>query len=349
MSEIASARVFNEPPLTETVPLPPEQTLGSRMRLGAASSPAYMGVVLVALVLFFSFLRPNTFATAFNARNIFLDASSLLILAVGMTYVMIAGGFDLAIGSVLVFAGVSAAKLMEYLGTDGPLTVVAACLAALFAGFAWGAINGFCITRLRVSALITTLGTMGAALGGAYLLSGGSDIRTVPHFLISVGSGAVWGVPYLVVITAIMATAGGVVLHMTKFGRHTYLVGSNPEGARRAGIDVSAHLMKLYILSGLLAGFAAMLSLGRFSTTTLEGHGNDPLEAITAVVLGGTSLTGGRGSVIGTVVGVFIPAVLANGFIILGVQPFWQMVVIGFVVIAAVYADQIKRAGRDRN
>ena len=104
----------------------------------------------------------------------------------------------------------------------------------------------------------------------------------------------------------------------------------------------------LYALSGLLAGFAAMLSLGRFSTTTLEGHGTDPLEAITAVVLGGTSLTGGRGTIIGTVVGVFIPAVLANGFIIMGVQPFWQMVVIGFVVIAAVYVDQLKRQNRER-
>ena len=102
------------------------------------------------------------------------------------------------------------------------------------------------------------------------------------------------------------------------------------------------------MLSGLLTGFAAMLSLGQFSTTTLEGHANDPLEAITAVVLGGTALTGGRGSIIGTVVGVFIPTVLANDFIIMGIQPFWQIVVIGFVVIAAVYADQIKRQKRER-
>ncbi len=180
------------------------------------------------------------------------------------------------------------------------------------------------------------------------LLSDGSDIRTVPDALITLGHSSVAGVPWLVVITAAVALVGGVVLQMTRFGRHTYLVGSNPEASRRAGIDVSGHLLRLYALSGLLAGFAAMLSLGRFSTTTLEGHANDPLEAITAVVLGGTSLTGGRGSVIGTVVGVFIPAVLANGFIIMGIQPFWQMVVIGFVVIAAVYADQIKRQKVER-
>ncbi|MBV8915206.1 MAG: ABC transporter permease [Acetobacteraceae bacterium] len=324
---------------------------GLRRTLKAAgsSSPFYMGVVLLLLVAFFSFLHPATFASTFNVRNIFLDASVLLILAVGTTYIMVAGGFDLSIGSVLVFSGVVAAQVMLAFGsTDSLGTVALGFVVALICGAAWGVFNGWCITRLRVSALISTLGTMGAALGGAYLLSDGSDIRTVPNALIALGHGSVGGVPWLVVITAAVTLVGGVVLHMTRFGRHTFLVGSNPEASRRAGINVGAHLLKLYALSGLLAGFAAMLSLGRFSTTTLEGHANDPLEAITAVVLGGTALTGGRGSIIGTVVGVFIPAVLANGFIIMGIQPFWQMVVIGFVVIAAVYADQIKRGKGER-
>ena len=323
--------------------------LGRTLKVAASSSPFYMGLVLLALVAFFSFLHPATFASSFNVRNIFLDASVLLILAVGTTYIMIAGGFDLSIGSVLVFSGVAAAQVMLAAGsTDSLGTVALGFVVALLCGTAWGLFNGFCITRLRVSALISTLGTMGAALGGAYLLSNGSDIRTVPNALIALGHGSVGGVPWLVVITALVALVGGIVLHMTRFGRHTFLVGSNPEATRRAGVNVSGHLLRLYALSVLLAGFAAMLSLGRFSTTTLEGHANDPLEAITAVVLGGTSLTGGRGSVIGTVVGVFIPAVLANGFIIMGIQPFWQMVVIGFVVIAAVYADQIKRQRTDR-
>ncbi len=307
-----------------------------------------MTVILILLFAFFAFLRPHTFPSAFNIRNIFLDASVLLILSVGMTYVMIAGGFDLSIGSVLVFSGVLAAKAMEAFGTDSLSTVLLGLFVALGSGLAWGLFNGFCIARLRVSALITTLGTMGAAQGLAYLIADGSDIRTVPNALIAVGTGTLLTIPYLVIITAIVAVIGGVWLHMTRFGRHTYLVGSNPEASRRAGINVTGHLLALYALSGLLAGFAAMLSLGRFSTTTLEGHTTDPLEAITAVVLGGTSLTGGRGTVIGTVIGVFIPAVLANGFIIMGVQPFWQMVVIGFVVIAAVYADQLKRQSRER-
>jgi len=320
-------------------------TTAKKLRSALNSSPFYMLVILLVLVAFFSYVAPN-FATRFNVRNVFLDASTLMILAIGMTYVMIAGGFDLSIGSVLVFSGVLAAKTMEWLGTDNAGTIAIGLLASLFGGIAWGLFNGFCISRLRVSALITTLGTMGSALGLSYLLTGGSDVRTVPETLIKIGTGSMLGVPYLVWITVVFTIIGMIWLHMTKFGRHTYLIGSNPEAARRAGINVGNHQMALYALSGLLAGFAAMLSLGRFSTTTLEGHGNDPLDAITAVVLGGTSLMGGSGTIIGTVIGVFIPAVLANGFIIMGIQPFWQMVVIGFVVIAAVYADQLKRGRR---
>ncbi len=320
-------------------------TLGKKLKSALNSSPFYMLIILAALVAFFSYVSPN-FATTFNIRNVFLDASTLMILAIGMTYVMISGGFDLSIGSVLVFSGVLAAKTMEWVGTDNVGTVLAGLVVALIGGMAWGLFNGFCISRLRVSALITTLGTMGSALGLSYLLTGGSDVRTVPETLIKIGTGNFHSVPYLVIITVVFTIIGMIWLHMTKFGRHTYLVGSNPEAARRAGINVGNHQMMLYALSGLLAGVAAMLSLGRFSTTTLEGHGTDPLDAITAVVLGGTSLVGGSGTIIGTVIGVFIPAVLANGFIIMGIAPFWQMVVIGFVVIAAVYADQLKRGRR---
>ena len=329
--------------------LMPSPNLAKRLRMIAGSSPFYMLVILLLMCAFFAIMRPNTFASVFNVRNIFLDASTLLILSIGMTYVMIAGGFDLSIGSVLVFAGVAAAKTMEAMGTDGAGTVLVGTVVALAAGAAWGLFNGFCISRLRVSALITTLGTMGSALGVSYLVTDGNDIRTVPNALIAIGTGSLFGVPYLVIITALFTAIAMIWLHMTRYGRHTFLVGSNPEAARRAGINVNNHLLSLYLLSGLLAGIAAMLSLGRFSTTTLEGHGTDPLEAITAVVLGGTSLSGGSGTVIGTVIGVFIPAVLANGFVIMGVEPFWQMVVIGFVVIAAVYVDQLKRRGRERS
>lgn len=327
---------------------PPPPSLGRQLRAALTSSPAYMMGVLILLVAFFTFMRPDTFASTFNLRNIFLDASVLLVISIGMNYVMIAGGFDLSVGSVLVFSGVAASKTMEALGTDDIGTVAIGTGVALVAGLAWGLFNGFCIARLRVSALITTLGSMGAGLGMAYLITDGNDIRTVPKALIAIGTGYIGGIPWLVVISGMFTILGMIVLHLTRYGRHTFLIGSNEEAARRAGINTAGHLVSLYALSGVLAGAAAMLSLGRFATTTLEGHGTDALEAVTAVVLGGTSLYGGRGTIIGTVIGVFIPAVLANGFIIMGVQPFWQMVVIGFVVIAAVYADQIKRQSQDR-
>jgi ribose transport system permease protein len=135
---------------------------------------------------------------------------------------------------------------------------------------------------------------------------------------------------------------------VTRFGRHTYAIGSNPEAARRVGINVDRHLIKVYALSGLLAGVAGVLSLARFSTTTIASHSTDNLSAIAAVVLGGTSLFGGVGTVAGSVIGVLIPAVLKNGFVIIGVEPFWQSVAVGAVLIIAVYLDQLRRHAQDR-
>ncbi len=319
------------------------------LRRVAATPAIYMGLVLLALVAFFALMRPETFPTAFNLRNILLDASTLLVVSVGMTYVMIAGGYDLSVGSVLVFAGVAAAQVMAAVGGDGLGVVLLGVLVALGGGLVWGLFNGFCIAYLRVPPLITTLGTMGSALGIADLMTGGNDVRSVPAGLIAFGGSDVLGVPTIVVVAAVVTLIGGVWLHMTRFGRNTYIAGSNAEAGRRAGIKVSRHTMTLYSLAGMLAGLAGMLSLARFATTTIEGHTMEPLQSITAVVLGGTSLFGGLGSLAGTVVGVFLPAVLENGFVIMDIAPFWQAVVIGFVVIAAVYIDQAIRRRRDRS
>jgi ribose transport system permease protein len=223
-----------------------------------------------------------------------------------MTFVMVAAGFDLSIGSVLVFSGVVGIKAMVALGTDNALTVSSAC-RGLLAGLAWGVFNGFCITELRVPALITTLGSLGAALGIARLMTNGNDVRGVPLTLINISSGRFLGLSWIVWIAAVVTLVGGLVLHFTRFGRWTYIIGSNAEAARRAGINVDNHLLKLYALSGLLAGLAGMLSLTRFATTTIAGHSTDALQVITGVVLGGTSLFGGIGTVVGTVIGMFIP------------------------------------------
>jgi ribose transport system permease protein len=319
-------------------------------RLMAATS-TWIFLVLVVIIAVFSVLKFESFASVFNLRNIMIDASTLLIVAVGMTFVIITGGIDLSVGSVLVFSQVVAALVMRGMGAEGLAVILAGLGSALLSGVAWGLLNGLLIAKTRIPALIVTLGTLGMAQGAALLLSGGINVRgAVPtELLTTVGIGRLFDeIPYLVLIAAGITIVGGILLHLTRFGRHTYAIGSNAEASRRAGINVSRHLIKVYAMSGLLAGVAGYLLLARFTTTTIEGHGTTNLQAIAAVVIGGTSLFGGIGTVFGTVVGVFIPAILRNGFIILRVQPFWQQVAVGAVLIIAVYVDQLKRRARER-
>lgn len=319
------------------------------IRRGFNSSPAYMFGVLAALFIVFSIMSPDTFPTTANVRNLIVDTSIFLVMATGMTYVMVAAGFDLSIGSVLVFAGICAVKTMSWVGGDGYWTALAGLVAAVLGGVLWGLFNGFCVTRLRVPALITTLGSLGAALGIANLMTNGNDVAVSEHALLNIQIALPLGIPWIVWIALVVVVIGGAVLRYTRFGRHTYVIGSNDEAARRAGINVSAHLVKLYALSGALAGLAGMMSLVRFSTTTIGGHAQDALTVITGVILGGTSLYGGYGAVLGTVIGIFIPTVLQNGLVVEDVQPFWQNVAIGFILIAAVYLDQLKRRARERS
>jgi ribose transport system permease protein len=319
-----------------------------RLALGSSTS---ILLILVGMIVVFSAIEFSSFLTADNARNVATDASVLLVLAVGMTYVIITSGIDLSVGAVLVFSGVIAARLMNAVGGNGWGTILVGVAAGVLAGLAWGILNGALITKLRVPPLIVTLGTLGMAQGVSLLITGGTDERNVPTKLVdTIGTGRLFGqVPYLVIIAAAVALVFGAILRLTRFGRYTYAVGSNVEAPRRAGIDVDRHLIKVYALAGTLSGLAGFLSLARFSTTTLGGHATDNLNAIAAVVLGGTSLFGGIGTIGGTVVGVFIPAVLANGFVITGVQPFWQQVAVGAVLIAAVYLDQLRRRTQYRD
>ncbi|MQA84613.1 MAG: ABC transporter permease [Streptosporangiales bacterium] len=308
-------------------------------------------LVLVVLVLGFSVARPQAFLSPFNIQSIFTNAATLLVVSVGMTYVIVSAGIDLSVGSVLVFSGVVAAKTMTGIGGQdsgwGPIVI--GLVVGLLGGLAWGITNGILVAKAHIPPLIVTLGTLGMALGSAQIITGGTDVRNVPVQLTAVlGQGRLLGViPWLVVIAVVVTIVGGLVLATTRFGRYTYAIGSNTEAARRAGIAVDRHLLKVYALSGLLAGLAGDLSLAYFTTTTIGGHTTDNLSAIAAVVLGGTSLFGGVGTMFGTVVGVFIPAVLGSGFVIIGVQPFWQSVAVGAVLVAAVFVDQWRRRARE--
>jgi len=268
-----------------------------------------------------------------------------------MTFVIITGGIDLSIGSVLVFSGVVADKAMAHVGGgQGWWASFVGLVVAVACGLAWGFINGTLIARAKVPPLIVTLGTLGMALGLAQVITKGVDLRDVPTVLVNrIGFGNIVGqVPNLSVIALIVVILGIVLLHKTKFGLHTYAVGSNIEAGRRVGVKVDRQLTWVYVLSGLLAGFAGFLNLAFFQSTTISGQTQTNLNVIAGVVIGGTSLFGGYGTIFGTVIGLFIPTVLQNGFVILGVQSFWQQVVVGAVLIAAVYVDQSRRAAAAR-
>ncbi|MDO9380503.1 MAG: ABC transporter permease [Nocardioidaceae bacterium] len=307
-------------------------------------------LVLLVIVIVFSTLAPNNFANFGNARSIVLNASILAILGVGMTFVIVTSGIDLSIGSVMVFSGVIGAKAMIAVGGDSWGTAFVGIGVSLATGLAWGLFNGFLIAKAKVPPLIVTLGSLGMALGLAQIITKGVDIREVPQVMQDeIGYGNVVGqLPVLTVIAVVVVAIGIVVLHHTRFGRYTYAVGSNEESARRVGVKVDRHLIKVYALSGVLSGFAGVLFLAQFGTTAIAGQTQTNLNVIAAVVIGGTSLFGGVGTIFGTVVGLFIPAVLQNGFVIVGIQPFWQQVAVGAVLIAAVYVDQVRRASAAR-
>ena len=331
--------------------------LAAKLRRAATSSGSlWIFLALLLIIVIFSIMKPSAFLGSYNIKSIFIDASVALTLSVGMTFVIITAGIDLSVGSVLVFSGVIALKAMTAIAgganasaNAGWGTILLGIAAGLAVGLGWGLLNGILIAKLDIPPLIVTLGTFGAALGLSDVLTGGVDLSGVPNKLAStIGAGNVGPIPVLVLIAGVVTVVLGLVLHTTRFGRYTYAIGSNDEAARRAGINVSRHLIKVYALAGLLSGLGGIMSLAYFTTTTISGHETDNLTAIAAVVIGGTSLFGGVGAMAGTVVGVFIPVVLASGLVIVGVQSFWQQVMIGVILIAAVYFDQLRRRARLR-
>jgi ribose transport system permease protein len=333
----------------------PADARGTARRFGgrvAGASESYTLLALVILVIFFSVKAPGKFFTLNDFSLMGQNAAPLLVMAVGQTFVIITAGIDLAVGSLLVLAGVVTDLYCIHHGgaSAGWGTIAIGSVLGLATGAGWGAMQGFLVAKAKVPPLIVTLaGFIAAGEGVAYLITGGADFRTVPGKLVNtIGLGSVAGIPWLIVISFAVAIVAGLALAYTGFGRYTYAIGSNAEAARRAGIRVDRHLIKVYALSGLLAGLAGILSLASFDSTTIAGHAFDNLEAITAVALGGASLFGGRGSMFGTVIGLAISTVLLEGLVIIGVNQYWQEVAIGIVLVAAVYLDQFRRRLRQR-
>jgi ribose transport system permease protein len=332
-------------------------------------SQSFTPIILLVIVAIFSLLEGTKFLSLRNFNEIAIDSSQLVVLTVGMTFVIITAGIDLSVGSVLILSSVVAAKVVIALsGTPEQIAlfefpnqhigIPVGLAAGLLTGLLCGIINGVLITRLQMPAFIVTLGMLGMALGLGQLLSGGTSVPNVPPAVqtdiglreliaFDVAGQHLRVTPPIVIAYGIAAIAA-IVLNRTRFGRFTYAIGSNAAAARRAGIDVRWHLIKIYALSGLLAGVAGAMDLMRFGTASVGSHQADNLAAISASVIGGTSLFGGIGTIGGSVVGAFIPTVLRNGLVIARVQPFWQNVAIGAVLILAVYLDQRRRRVEER-
>ena len=273
-------------------------------------------IVLLIVVVCFTILSPGKFLTTNDFSLISQGAAPFLVMAVGETFVILTAGIDLSVGFVLVLSGVVAGEYYIHNGgTNASVgTVWLGVIIGLATGGVFGMMQGFAVAKMKIPPLIATLAGLGIAEGLSYLITGGHDLATVPNKLASsIGQGSLFGVQWLIVISFLTALLFGLILAHTSFGRYTYAIGSNPEAARRVGIDVDRHLILVYGVSGLMAGVAGIMNLAYFSTTTISGHPLDNLVVITAVVLGGASLFGGRGSMLGTFIGVFIPETLAAG------------------------------------
>ena len=316
--------------------------------VGARSQRLALLIGLVVLFAFFTILEPQAFLSEINMRALAETAVPILIAAVAVTFILASGEIDLSVGSVMVLSGVAAQTYWDTVGgrDAGGGAIFIGVVIALVTGVICGFLNGIITVKLKIPSLITTLGMMGIALGASQLITGGQDKTNVPSVLTEFVRERPLGIPVTVFIAVGIAVIGGIVLKHTRFGLRTVGIGSDETMLRRRGIGVDGTKIRLFTMAGLLYGIAGLLVLGRYSTTAISGQSETPLLVITAVVIGGTSLFGGSATMIGTAIGVLIPALLYDGLIIIGVESFWEEIVTGIVLIVAVFFDQVQRRRR---
>ena len=299
--------------------------------------------VLILLCVVMSILSPY-FLSVSNFFNILVATSVIGILAVGATYVISSAGLDLSLGSVMGFAGIVGALTMDTLGLPWFLGIVGCLLAGMFAG----GINGWLVTRGKIPAFIVTLGMLGLARGAALVLSDGKPVYGLPEWFVYLGQGRPFGIPMPAIIFLITALVAHYILAYTRFGKYTLIIGDNETAARAMGVNVERQRLRLYMLSGLMAGIAGLIFAARVNAGDPTAGLNYELTAITAAIIGGTNLFGGRGSILGTLIGALIMGVLQNGLNLLAVQAYYQQMAIGGVLIFAVWLDQINRSRMQR-
>jgi ribose transport system permease protein len=294
-------------------------------------------VVLLALVILMAIIAPN-FARVDNLLNIARSISVNAILAAGLTFVILTGGIDLSVGSIVAVSGV-VAVMVAIAGVPAPIAV----LAGMAAGAMCGLINGALTAYLALASFIVTLGTMTFLRGLAYTITAGQPIVSSDLNFRGLGNGYLAGVPVPVIIMLVVYVLAWFILERTRYGRHIYAVGGNSEAAKLAGVRIKRVITSVYVIAGACAGLAGVIFSARvISAQPTAGTGYE-LDAIAAVVLGGTSLAGGRGRIVGTLIGSIILGVLSTGLILMNVQFFTQLLIKGIVIILAVAIDSLKQ------
>ncbi|MEQ8968137.1 MAG: ABC transporter permease [Azospirillaceae bacterium] len=296
-----------------------------------------LAVMTAAMVVF----APN-FLSVNNLLNILLATAVIGVLAVGATFVISSAGLDLSLGSVLALTGVCGAALVVRLGLPWPFGI----LGCIGAGMLVGAVNGSLVALAKLPPFIVTLGMLSAARGLGFVLSDGRPIYGLPAELVFLGQGRPFGVPMPVIVFLAAVVVGHFVLSRTRFGRYTLVVGDNEQAARVTGIHVERHKIWLYVLAGAMSGLAGLLFMTRINAADPTAGVMYELQAITAVVIGGTNLFGGRGTVIGTLIGALIMGILQNGLNLMAVQPFYQQISIGVILVLAVWLDRSRAKGQ---
>jgi predicted ABC-type sugar transport system permease subunit len=321
----------------------PEEEQHALLRFLAAF---WSWLFLIALLIFFESWARAAYGVSFllngfNLQSIAMATALPLLLGLGQTFVIIAGGIDLSVGFVMGLAAVIMARVMqELMGLPPGLALVAGLMAGFLISLIPGLINGALIAHLRVPAFIGTLGMYGVARGTGFLAAGGTTVPVNNPWLFEMGSGRLLGVPIPVVITIVVVIALHYVLSQTRFGQYTYAIGGNRVAALRSGINVRRHTMMIYLIAAGCAGIGGMLYTARFSAGAAQAGEPLLLDSIAAVVIGGASLFGGSGTIIGTVIGALIIAVIQHGLVFIDVEPFWQFVAVGVVIIVSVVVDQ---------
>ncbi|CAN5490187.1 ABC transporter permease [soil metagenome] len=299
---------------------------------------AGIGVALVLLVGVFALLSP-IFLTTGNITNIFTQISINVILAVGMTFVILIGGIDLSVGSVMAFCAVVAGTVLKLEGLDVGMAIFLALLASIAVGAICGLANGWISAFWAIPSFIVTLGMLNIARGAALQWTQARSIYEFPDAFNNFGSATVLGVPAIFLVALALVAIGWFVLNRTVFGRLIYAIGNNEEAVRLAGHNVRAYRIAAFVICGAAVGVGAVIYMTRLTIASpISGIGFE-LNAIAAVIIGGTSLSGGRGSIVGTLLGACIIGVLANGLILIGMSDFLRQMVTGFVIILAVVLD----------